>query len=176
MDTMSLYRLEPPNILSTPKVDMQELKPMWLFISGLVLLLVFVMLVTHSRGRHPWHPWHPMHYWLSGTGKPWILPGQAHLYGEGFTADATFYMFGVDWCPHCVSAKPEFEALGSTKTIGGKNVHCVYVNPEKEPEKAQGFEIDGYPTLVLQKADGSLKKYGGPRTQAGFLEFLQNAV
>lgn len=155
---------------------MQELKPMWLFIGGLVFLLIFVMLVTHRWDRHPRHPRHPWHPWLTGTGKPWILPGQAHLYGEGFTADATFYMFGVDWCPHCVSTKPEFEALGSTATIGGKTVHCVYVNPEKEPEKAKGFEIDGYPTLVLQKADGSLKKYDGPRTQAGFLEFLQNAV
>ena len=138
---------------------MQELKPMWLFIGGLVLLLVFVMIVTPRRHV-----------------KPWILPGQSHLYGEGFTADATFYMFGVDWCPHCVSAKPEFEALGPTATIGGKTVHCVYVNPEKEPEKAKGFEIDGYPTLILQKADGSLQKHGGPRTQAGFLEFLQSAV
>lgn len=148
---------------------MADVKPMWLFIAGLVLLLVFVMATVPRSPVRPWHP-EPHHH-------PWILPGQSrHLLGEGFAADATFYMFGVDWCPHCVSAKPEFEALGPTKTIGGKTVHMVYVNPEKEPEKVKGFEVEGYPTLILQKADGSQQKFSGPRTQDGFLQFLQGSL
>jgi thioredoxin-related protein len=92
------------------------------------------------------------------------------------THEVIIYFFNVDWCPHCTSTKPEFEKLGSTQTIGGKTVRCVYVNPEKEPEAAKGFAVDGYPTLILQKSDGTQVKHSGPRTQAGFLEFLRGTV
>lgn len=85
-----------------------------------------------------------------------------------------FVMYGVDWCPHCVKAKPEFEALGSTVTTGGGQVVvCEVVNPEKEPEKAKGKKIDGYPTIHLYDAQGSLvEEYSGPRTTEGFRQFL----
>ena len=95
---------------------------------------------------------------------------------EGFQnegkGDYTFVMYGVDWCPHCVKAKPDFEALGTKKTSGGAVVQCIVVNPEKEPEKLKG-KVDGYPTFHLYDAQGSLvKEYNGPRTKAGFEEFL----
>jgi len=151
-------------------IDMQDIKPMWFFVAGLLILLVFTAIMVP---RSPMRPWHP----IPASGHPWILPGETrHMYGEGFSSDATFYMFGVDWCPHCVSTKPEFAALGPTQTIGGKTVQCVLVDPEKEPEKAKGFEIDGYPTLLLQKSDGSTTKYAGPRTTDGFLEFLKKSI
>ena len=132
---------------------MAEVRPIWFFIAGLVLLLVYTMIVVPR----------PSNY------------GDLHRY-EGFSSGATVYMFGVDWCPHCVSTKPEFEALGSTQTIGGKTVNIVMVNPEKEPEKATGFEISGYPTLILQKADGTKTPYSGPRTTPEFRRFLESSV
>jgi thiol-disulfide isomerase/thioredoxin len=151
-------------------MNLMDVKPIWFFVTGLLLLAVFTAMMVPRR-------WHPVHIL---PGQPWspihgksIIPGQAHLLGqEGFTSDATFYMFGVDWCPHCVSTKPEFEKLGSTQTIGGKTVQFVYVNPEKNPEAAKGFDIDGYPTLILQTG-GFQKKYSGPRTSDGFLQFLE---
>ena len=122
-------------------------KSYWMFIAGLALLFV-VAVCARSMGL------------------------------EGFTGSgsgskkATFTMFGVDWCPHCVSTKPEFEALGSSMTIGDTAVALKVVNPEKEKEAAKGYQIDGYPTIFLEK-DGQQTKYGGPRTKAGFLQFLQ---
>ena len=95
---------------------------------------------------------------------------------EGFQDGAyTFVMYGVDWCPHCVQAKPEFEAMGSTKTIGDVKVSCVIVNPEKEPEKVKG-KVEGYPTFHLYDAAGKMTEYNGPRTTAGFESFLQKTV
>jgi thiol-disulfide isomerase/thioredoxin len=88
----------------------------------------------------------------------------------------TFVMYGVDWCPHCVNAKPEFAALGSTKTIGGKTVVCEIVNPEKEPEKVRR-KVDGYPTFHLYDAQGQfVQEYRGARTTVGFEEFLTSSV
>jgi thiol-disulfide isomerase/thioredoxin len=97
---------------------------------------------------------------------------------EGFqNAAYQFVMYGVDWCPHCVKAKPEFEKLGdSIKTSGGL-VRCEIVNPEKEPGKVRQ-KVDGFPTIHLYDAEGKLvKEYQGPRTKDAFLSFLQqNAV
>jgi thiol-disulfide isomerase/thioredoxin len=130
-----------------------ELKSYWVLVAGFVVILVFVAIVVAQRPR--------------------ILPGMTrHLLGEGFANhDAEFIMFGVPWCPHCVAAKPEFEKLGSTATIGGRSVSCRYVDPEEEPSAASGYDIQGYPTLFLVK-NGKPMKYAGARTTAGFRQFL----
>lgn len=84
-----------------------------------------------------------------------------------------FLMFGVDWCPHCVKAKPEFESLGATKTIGGNTVEMVLINPEvdENPYKEK-VKISGYPTIVLLSPNGSQTEYNGPRTSSGMNDFL----
>ena len=51
-----------------------------------------------------------------------------------------FHMYYADWCPHCHTAKPEFEKLvadGSTLTIGGKKVLVEAIEGEKNPEKVR---------------------------------------
>jgi thiol-disulfide isomerase/thioredoxin len=144
-----------------------------MFIAGFVVLYLFALIMVPKWHRPPYRPHQ----------KPWIIPGeprnllqgQTHRVYEGFEGpDATFYMFGVDWCPHCVAAKPEFMNLGSTKTIAGQNIEFRNVNPELQPDAAKGFAIDGYPTFYLQRKDGSLKKYTGSRDQQGFESFLQD--
>jgi thiol-disulfide isomerase/thioredoxin len=112
-------------------------------------------------------------YWWSCT-----CNRKAEGFQDGVDEGAkySFIMYGVDWCPHCVSAKPEFAALGSTKTIGGAKVACTIVNPEKEPEKVKQ-KVEGYPTIHLYDAQGKLvKEYSGPRTTAGFEAFLNQTV
>jgi thioredoxin-like negative regulator of GroEL len=79
-------------------------------------------------------------------------------------------MFGVDWCPHCTSAKPIVETLKANTT--NADVEIRVVNPEKEPQAAEGFQIDGYPTFYLEKS-GQKTKYSGPRTVEGMKAFLQ---
>ena len=124
-----------------------ELKSYWVFVAGFVVILLFVAMVVSRRPQ---------------------LPGMESFADSG----CKFMMFGVPWCPHCVAAKPEFEKLGSTATIGGRNVAFVYVNPEEDPTAASGYEIDGYPTFFLIK-DGQRMKYSGARNQNGFQMFLQ---
>jgi len=150
-----------------------NIKSYWVLIAGLVVLLAFVAMIRMPR--HSDRPW----IGPGGTrGSPWLGPGgteQHHLLGsflEGFkSGDATFTMFGVDWCPHCVDAKPKFLSLGPTTTIGGHPVTCRYVNPESDKAAAAGFAIDGYPTFYLEKG-GQKIKYDGPRSAEGFQEFL----
>lgn len=124
-----------------------EIKSYWVFVAGFVVILLFVAMVVSRRP--------PPQGW------------------ESFADSGTqFMMFGVPWCPHCVSAKPEFESLGSTATIGGRNVSFAYVNPEEDPTTAANYTISGYPTFVLVK-DGQQIPYSGGRNRNDFQSFLQ---
>ena len=143
-----------------------EIKSYWVFVAGFVLLFMFVLLiVTSRRTRHKRATGYlpkPMH-------SHWLGPGGTRRLWEGFASNPTFTMFGVDWCPHCVKAKPLFESLGPTVTIDGQAVNLQYVNPEQDKAAAQGYAIDGYPTFYLEK-------YGGPRTADGFHAFLKKEL
>jgi thiol-disulfide isomerase/thioredoxin len=97
---------------------------------------------------------------------------------EGF-ADVTnpadtFTLYYADWCPHCQTVKPAFQEFGKNGfvTIAGRNVAVRMVQPEKEPEKAKGKNIKGYPTFLLETADGKTVEYQGDRTPEGYLKFL----
>jgi len=98
-----------------------------------------------------------------------------NFYASPSNSSVKFIMFGVDWCPHCVSTKPKFEELGSSKTIGNFEVEFKYVNPEKDNDAAQGYEIEGYPTFYLEK-EGKKIKYMGPRDSDSFLSFLKTEL
>jgi glutaredoxin len=154
---------------------MANIKPFWWILAGLVLLYLFLLVVLPRGGGMRPYPG-PRPYPFPGGGL--LGPGgvQRRFY-EGFAGApaATMTMFGVDWCPHCVSAKPIFESLGSTMTIGGQDVVLRVINPEKDKSAAAGYELDGYPTFYFEKA-GQRQKYSGPRTKDGFLQFLQQQM
>lgn len=97
---------------------------------------------------------------------------------EGFatqTQQHTLTMYYADWCGHCQRAKPEFGKLGSTQTIGGKQVSIRLVNPETHPDDAVGVDIRGYPTIILKAGDKSTE-YSGERNHSALLGFLQQHV
>jgi thiol-disulfide isomerase/thioredoxin len=105
----------------------------------------------------------------------WSSMGSSEGFQSEGAAQYKFTMYGVQWCPHCVKAKPEFQALGPKKTIGGKTFECVMIDPEENPAAVEGKKIEGYPTFHLYDQSGQLvKEYAGPRTTDGFLQFLES--
>ena len=151
-----------------------DVKNYWVFVAGAALLLIFVLLVaTGARrggsGRGGHHSWWPRPYDPHATGyNPALKPLYEMFAGS---QNPTFTMFGVDWCPHCVSARPKFESLGSTVTIDGQAIDLVYVNPEENKQATVGYELSGYPTFYLTKGSQKIK-YQGARTAEGFQAFL----
>jgi thiol-disulfide isomerase/thioredoxin len=143
-----------------------DIKPFWFFVAGLALLYLFAVIAMPRRRHGGYHPY------PGPAPAPMLGPGGTrHLLYEPFaSSSATFTMFGVDWCPHCTSAKPIVESLKASMTNADVTVRVV--NPEKEPQAAEGFQIDGYPTFYLEKA-GQKTKYSGPRTVEGMKAFLQ---
>jgi hypothetical protein len=156
-----------------------DMKNYWVFVAGALLLTLFVLLVAmgaHRGGRHHgsggWAPWGPRPYTPHATG---YNPALKPLYEMFSSQNPTFTMFGVDWCPHCVSARPKFESLGSIVTIDGQQINLRYVNPEEDKAGAAGYELAGYPTFYLDKGAQKIK-YQGPRTAEGFQAFLKKEL
>ena len=83
---------------------------------------------------------------------------------ENFNSDskADFFMFSVDWCPHCKAAKPEFSAC-KNPSVNLKIINC---EDDANSDLISGFNIEGYPTFALVK-DGNTQYYDGERTTAG---------
>jgi thiol-disulfide isomerase/thioredoxin len=83
--------------------------------------------------------------------------------------DVVLMLFYVEWCPHCVSAKPEWAKLVEAKNgsqVNGKNVTVAACNcegSEVEQETARDNNVQGYPTIKCIK-NGETVDYEGART------------
>lgn len=95
---------------------------------------------------------------------------------------ATLMLFYVDWCPHCKTAKPEWDSLKTEyegKEINGYTMNFVEYNcttetPETE-ELMDKYKIEGYPTIKLLK-DNQVIEYDAKPTKATMSQFLTTVL
>lgn len=93
---------------------------------------------------------------------------------EGFQGSGSprFVMYYADWCPHCQSVKPAFqEFVSSGFSDAGKKVAVEMVEEKSIPADVKST-IQGYPTFVLYKADGSTVEYHGARDVSAMKDFI----
>ena len=117
-----------------------------------------------------------------------ILGLLAYMAREGFTmknvekfqnaSEYTFTMYYADWCGHCKKAKPEMEELVKKGAIekNGKKCQIRMISPEKEPEAVKGKPIKGFPTFLMETADGQIVEYKGERSMDGYLAFINKTL
>lgn len=100
---------------------------------------------------------------------------------------ARLYFFNVDWCPHCVKAKPTWQEFCEThdkKVYGDYRLECVggaegtNCTNEDDPEVNQlisEFKIEGYPTVKMVK-DGEQIEYGTKITKETLEQFVKSVL
>ena len=94
------------------------------------------------------------------------------------TKELVIILFYVDWCPHCVSTKPEWETLVNNmnnKNINGTNVKVQACNAEGsavEKEFANENNVQGYPTIKLIK-ENEVVEYNGARNVKELEAFIK---
>jgi thiol-disulfide isomerase/thioredoxin len=95
---------------------------------------------------------------------------------------ATLMLFYVDWCPHCKTAKPEWESLKSEyegTTINGYTIMFVEHNCTNESEEVSQlmdkYNIEGYPTIKLIK-DNQVIEYDAKPTKSTMEQFLNTVL
>ncbi|KAI8984046.1 thioredoxin-like protein [Mycotypha africana] len=83
-----------------------------------------------------------------------------------------FVEFYASWCGHCKNLAPIWEKLG-TAFANEENCVIAKIDADKERDIGTEFEIQGFPTIKFFPAGESDPiSYEGPRTEAGFIEFL----
>jgi thiol-disulfide isomerase/thioredoxin len=95
---------------------------------------------------------------------------------------ANLMLFYVDWCPHCKTAKPEWNEL--KEQYDGQNINgytivfeeynCTEESSEIE-ELVNKFNIDGYPTIKLIK-DNQVIEYDAKPTKSTMEQFLMTVL
>ena len=110
----------------------------------------------------------------------------ANRENDGFNSDsnkvATMMLFYVDWCPHCKTAKPEWDNLKSEyegKQINGYTIafteyNCTTESPETD-ELMNRYKIEGYPTIKLIK-DNQVVEYDAKPTKSTMEQFLHTVL
>jgi thiol-disulfide isomerase/thioredoxin len=91
---------------------------------------------------------------------------------------AQLYLFKVDWCPYCKKAKPVFDEVEkeiNQRPINGYVVSFKTIDCEAEPDMADKFKVEGYPTIKLVK-DGEVIEYDAKPDKDKIIEFLQTVL
>jgi len=95
---------------------------------------------------------------------------------------ATLMLFYVDWCPHCKTAKPEWESLKAEyegKSINGYTVNFTEYNCTNESAETtqlmDKYSIEGYPTIKLVK-DNQIIEYDAKPTKSTMEQFLNTVL
>lgn len=102
--------------------------------------------------------------------------------GSNGSNSAELILFYVDWCPHCKTAKPEWDSLKTQyegKPINGYNVIFTEYNCTNESPEIEGlmnkFKIEGYPTIKLIK-DNQVIEYDAKPSKATLEQFLNTVL
>ncbi len=102
--------------------------------------------------------------------------------GDETVKTANMMLFYADWCPHCKTAKPEWEALKEEyegKSINGYTLYFEEYNCTNESaENTQlmdKYSIEGYPTIKLLK-DNQVIEYDAKPTKSTMEEFLNTML
>ena len=92
--------------------------------------------------------------------------------------------FSVDWCPHCVKAKPDWAAFvqdhdgkvtnGYMVTcVGGEaGVNCTNSDDANVKKMTQQYKIEGYPTLKFIQ-NGTVVDFDAKITKANMEGFMK---
>jgi thiol-disulfide isomerase/thioredoxin len=101
---------------------------------------------------------------------------------EGFQSGSggadTFTLYYAEWCPHCKTVKPDFEKWSKNGfvTVGGKNVKVRMVEQSEKPDEVAAKGIKGFPTFLLETAQGKTVEFQGERNPDGYLKFLEEQL
>ena len=90
--------------------------------------------------------------------------------------------FFANWCPHCKTAKPEWEKAKkeyNNTTINGYKINFVDVdctNPDSQTTSMMDkYNVEGYPTIILLK-NNEVVTYDAKVTYDHLSQFLKTAV
>ena len=102
--------------------------------------------------------------------------------GSNTGKDAEIILFYADWCPHCKTAKPEWEQVKAEyngKTVNGYTLLFTEVNCTNESADVERmmntYKIEGFPTIKLIK-DNQVIDFDAKPTKSTLTQFINTVV
>ena len=87
-------------------------------------------------------------------------------------------IFTVEWCPHSKKAMPiweEFKASYPNKKYNGHKLIFREINGEENPDIADKYKVEGFPTIKLIKGN-QIIEYDAKPSLEHLKEFLQSTI
>lgn len=103
--------------------------------------------------------------------KPMIQPPKRDVKPN----EANLYFFYTNWCGFSQKAMPEWEKLKDDMYFGKTHVNLVPVDCEADRTKCTLYEIQGYPTVLLETKAG-IHEYTKRVTHSGIMSFLRDTL
>jgi thiol-disulfide isomerase/thioredoxin len=135
-------------------------------------LLVLFLLIIFGVAAYYGYVWYAANNLV-----PKITDDIANANRRDKTAD--IYFFSVDWCPHCKTAKPEWDKFVMNydgKEVNGFVIKCNTVNATNDdrPEIStllQKFGVEHYPTLKMV-VGGKIVEFKGKILETSLVKFM----
>lgn len=92
--------------------------------------------------------------------------------------EVELFFFFTSWCPHCKTARPEWEKLRDEyqdKTINNTKIIFKEVDCDKDEATAEEFKVEGYPTIKMVKGN-QIIEYNAKPNYDNLLEFLHTTL
>jgi thiol-disulfide isomerase/thioredoxin len=104
------------------------------------------------------------------------------LWTKDNSNEVEILFFFANWCPHCRTAKPEWEKAKTeynNNTIDGYKIIFVEVDcttpDSKTTSMMDTYNVEGYPTIILLK-NNEVITYDAKVTYDHLVEFLKSAL
>ena len=99
------------------------------------------------------------------------------------TKPVEIFFFNVDWCPHCKSAKPEWQAFSDEyngKNVNGYVISCSDKNctDEADPQTTyliNEYKIESYPTVKMWKENKQIE-FDAKITKSALKQFVESVT
>ena len=93
------------------------------------------------------------------------------------------FFFNVDWCPHCKTAKPEWQSFSDEyngKNINGYVISCSDKNCTNDTDPnisylINEYKIESYPTVKMQK-DNKQIEFDAKITKSALKQFVESVT
>jgi thiol-disulfide isomerase/thioredoxin len=122
--------------------------------------------------------------WVYNT---YVIPRlkQSYVPNKEYTEEGTdnksadVYFFYTTWCPHCKTAKPEWEKfkenINTNGHSSGVKLTFIEVDCEKDQATAEKFNVAGYPTIKMLY-NNDIVEYDAKPQQDTLHQFLDSVL
>jgi len=137
----------------------------WMIMTVIIIFIIIAIYVYYT-------------YVTPVVDKNFIPNSEFHQEDDNEAQQVELLFFTVEWCPHSKKAIPVWEELKKEyngTTYNGHKIVFVQIDGEDNPDMADKYKVEGYPTIKLVKGNQVIE-YDAKPTIENLKEFLDSTL